>query len=89
MEDQTVSSDQTETSFLTTKKFAELFHVEPATTRRGLCVNGHYMGIKPLKLPNGRLLWPENEAKKVIQPETPENESKNVIQPETEDVWEE
>ncbi|MDT8380535.1 MAG: hypothetical protein RQ739_16765, partial [Desulfotignum sp.] len=67
----------------------ELFHVEPATTRRGLCVNGHYMGIKPLKLPNGRLLWPENEAKKVIQPETPENESKKVIQPETEDVWEE
>ena len=76
MEAQTVSFDQTETSHLTTKEFAGLLRVEPATIRRGLCVNGHYMRVKPLKLTNGRLLWPKNDALKVIQPETA-------------DVWEE
>jgi hypothetical protein len=76
MEAQTVSFDQPETSHLTTKECAGLLCCEPATIRRGLCVNGHYMGVRPLKLPNGRLLWPKNDVLKVIQPETA-------------DVWEE
>jgi hypothetical protein len=67
---ETSSFDQTETSYLTTRELAELLRVEAATIRRGLCVNGHYMGVKPLKLTNGRLLWPKSDALKVIQPET-------------------
>ncbi len=31
--------------------------LRPQTIRAGLCNNGHVMGIKPVKLPNGRLLW--------------------------------
>lgn len=44
--------------FLTTSKFSEIFGVKPDTVRRNLCVKGHFLGIKPLKLPNNRLLWP-------------------------------
>ena len=53
---------------ISTKEFASLFRVDSQTIRRGYCVNGHYLGWKPVKLPNGRLLWPENEAQKLINP---------------------
>ena len=52
--------------FQTTEDFAKLFKVKPATVRRGLCVNGHYLGIQPIKLPNGRLLWPTTRAKHLL-----------------------
>lgn len=44
-------------SYLTTDQFASLFDVKPESVRRALCVKGHYLGIKPIKLPNGRLRW--------------------------------
>lgn len=43
---------------LTTEKLAELLGVKPDTIRRGFCVDGAYLGLVPIKLPNGRLLWP-------------------------------
>ena len=46
-----------------TNEFATRFGVKGDTLRRNLCVNGHYMGIRPLKMPNQRLLWPD------VQPE--------------------
>ena len=52
--------------FINTEEFAKFLLVKPATVRRGLCVNGHYLVIKPLKLPNGRLLWPESAADKIL-----------------------
>jgi hypothetical protein len=42
---------------LTTEKLAELVGVKPESVRRGYCVNGHYLGLVPVKLLNGRLLW--------------------------------
>lgn len=50
---------------LSTKELAGVFRVDPQTIRRGLCVNGHYLGLKPLKLPNHRLLWPGNQAREL------------------------
>lgn len=47
-----------EKKFRTTSEFAEPFGVKGASVRRAYCVNGHYMGVRPIKLPNGRLLWP-------------------------------
>lgn len=41
----------------TTAELAARLKVRPSTIRRGLCVNGHYMDLKPIKLPNGRLIW--------------------------------
>lgn len=42
---------------LTTDEFAEWLRVKSQTIRAGLCRDGHYMGLRPVKLPNRRLLW--------------------------------
>lgn len=43
---------------LNTEKLAELIGVKPHTIHRALCVDGHYLGLVPTKLANGRLLFP-------------------------------
>lgn len=45
---------------LDTLEAAERLRIKPQTIRRGLCINGHYMGLRPTRLPNGRLLWDAN-----------------------------
>ena len=42
---------------LTTQELAGLFGVQAATVRRAHCLNGHYLGLRPTKLNNGRLRW--------------------------------
>ncbi len=42
---------------LDTLEAAERLRVKPQTIRRALCLSGHYLGLTPTKLPNGRLLW--------------------------------
>ncbi|MBL0354374.1 MAG: DNA-binding protein [Dechloromonas sp.] len=39
--------------------------MEPQTLRASLCRNGHYMGLRPVKLPNGRLLWDAAEVERL------------------------
>lgn len=46
--------------FIPTSEIASSLGVKPATVIRSLCVNGHYMGLRPRKLPNNRLLWPKD-----------------------------
>jgi len=45
-------------SNLTTEQFAEAMQGKPSTIRTRLCKTGSFYGIKPIKLPSGRLLWP-------------------------------
>lgn len=45
---------------LTTEQFAEALHGKPSTIRTRLCKTGSFYGIKPIKLPSGRLLWPSD-----------------------------
>lgn len=42
---------------LDTAEAADRLRIRPQTLRRALCLQGHYFGLKPTKLPNGRLLW--------------------------------
>jgi hypothetical protein len=42
----------------TTEALASGLGIKPQTLRAALCRDGHYYGIRPAKLPNGRLLWP-------------------------------
>jgi len=42
----------------TTEQFADVLHGKPSTIRTRLCKTGSFYGIKPIKLPSGRLLWP-------------------------------
>jgi hypothetical protein len=40
-----------------TEVIAEHLNIKPQTIRAALCRNGHYLGLRPIKLPNRRLLW--------------------------------
>jgi len=42
---------------LSTEDVAARLLVRPQTVRRSLCVNGHFLGLRPIKLANRRLLW--------------------------------
>lgn len=46
--------------FYNTREVAELFCVQPSSIREYMSHqgNGTYGGIKPVRAPNGRLLWP-------------------------------
>ena len=53
--------------WLSTNDFAERLGVRPDTVRRSICVNGHYLGIKSVKLPNGRHLFPGSKTDKLLE----------------------
>lgn len=42
---------------LSTEQAAAILKVKPQTLRAALCRDGHYMGLRPSKLPNRFLLW--------------------------------
>lgn len=42
---------------LTTKELADRLRVKQQTVRAGFCRSGHYLGLVPIKLPNGGLRW--------------------------------
>lgn len=50
---------------LSTAAAAAVLGVKPATLNSGLWRHGHYLGIKPARLPNGRLLWPADQVEAV------------------------
>ena len=40
-----------------TNELARLLGIVPHTAHRSYCMKGHYLGLRPVKLPNGRLRW--------------------------------
>ena len=52
---------------LTTDQLASQLGGRPSSIRTRLCKTGSYFGIKPNKLPNGRLLWPADAVKNLIE----------------------
>ncbi|MFP3977327.1 hypothetical protein [Marinobacter sp. KMM 10035] len=56
---------------LTTEQLAEKLHVKPNTIRSALCRTGSYMGIRPTKLPNRFLAWPDDAVERLVaQPQS-------------------
>lgn len=53
--------------FVPTKAAASMLGVADQTLRANLCKHGHYMGIRPRKLPNRLLLWPVAEIKAMVE----------------------
>lgn len=43
---------------LDTDEFADLQRVKGQSVRARVCRTGSYFGVRPLKLANGRLAWP-------------------------------
>lgn len=42
---------------LSTEQLSDRLMVKPQTIRAGYCREGHYLGLRPVKLANRRLLW--------------------------------
>jgi len=61
---------------LSTKRLAVLALTTPGSVRVRLCETGSFYGIKPLKLPSGRLLWPADSLARLaaFKAEKPEAE---------------
>ena len=52
--------------YFATTEFAPLLGVKTQTVHKGYCLHGHYLNIRPIKLPNGRLLWPKAEVQVLL-----------------------
>jgi hypothetical protein len=54
---------QTKAFELSAEQFATLNQVKSQTVRARICRTGHYFGVVPLKLANGRLAFPAVQVK--------------------------
>ena len=61
------------TGGITTEELARAIGGKPASIRVRLCTHGSYYGIKPAKLPNGRLLWPHDAVEQLIEASSRKN----------------
>ena len=50
---------------LSTEEAATRLRAAPQTPRASLCRLGHWLGMRPTKLPNGRLLWDAAEVERL------------------------
>lgn len=51
---------------MTTNDFAKPFGIKGTSIHRRVCLTGSYFGVTPTKLPNGRLLWPDDAVEQLI-----------------------
>lgn len=51
---------------MNTEKLASRFGMQPQSIRAALCRQGHWLGLRPQKLPNGRLLWPADAVERIL-----------------------
>lgn len=42
----------------------------PSTLRKEHSLNGHFKGIRPVKMPGGRLLWPADQVDRLARGES-------------------
>lgn len=54
------------TAGLSTETLANSIGAKAGSIRVRLCQTGSYFGLKPRKLPNGRLLWPSDSVERLI-----------------------
>ena len=52
---------------LITKELAARLRVEPQTVRKQYSKTGSYCGLRPMQLPNRRLLWPEDALEQLVE----------------------
>lgn len=53
----------------TTNEAAAVTRHKPQTYRKTLSLKGHFHGVKPVKIPGGRLLWPADEIDRLVSGE--------------------
>jgi len=73
MQTQTAPTQRTDYASIlrtySTEQAAAALHVRPQTLRAALCRDGHYYGIRPVKLPNRLLAWPADDIERLLNGE--------------------
>ncbi|MBU9681189.1 DNA-binding protein [Burkholderia multivorans] len=52
---------------ITTEELAALLSIRPQSIRKRFCQTGAYFSLRPVKLPNGRLMWPADALDKLTE----------------------
>jgi hypothetical protein len=52
---------------ITTEELAALLSIRPQSIRKRFCQTGAYFSLRPVKLPNGRLMWPADALDKLAE----------------------
>lgn len=63
----TTNTTNTPAVGITTEILANSIGCKPGSIRVRLCETGSYHGLKPHKLPSGRLLWPADAVQQLIE----------------------
>lgn len=50
-----------------TEQLANALGIKASSIRTRFCKTGSYFGLKPRKLPNGRLLWPSDSVEQLLK----------------------
>ncbi len=53
-------------NYISTETLSKELQIKPNSIRVRLCRTGSYFGLRPKKLPNGRLLWPVDGRDRLI-----------------------
>ncbi|WP_341645431.1 hypothetical protein [Thauera sp. SDU_THAU2] len=57
--------------WLSTEQLAAALHLKPQSLRAAICRSGHYFGLQPCKMLNGRLLWPADSLDRLAADASP------------------
>ena len=52
---------------ITTEELAALLSIRPQSIRKRFYQTGAYFSLRPVKLPNGRLMWPADALDKLAE----------------------
>ena len=55
------------TLFVTTTQLADALGIRASSIRTHYYRRGHYYGLKPERLPNGRLRWPADSMRRLLR----------------------
>jgi hypothetical protein len=55
------------TRLLTTEEFAHFIALRPQSIRKRYSKTGSYHGVRPIKLPNRRLMWPADAVDQLLR----------------------
>ena len=54
---------------LSTEQAAAALHITAQTLRAAHCRDGHYFGVRPVKLPSRMLAWPTDDIERLLNGE--------------------
>ena len=63
------AAEQTKPLTLSTEQAAAALHIRPQTLRAALCRDGHYFGVRPIKLRNRFLAWKAEDIERLLNGE--------------------